>query len=68
MTINSEIHTTLTLKEVSYICAAISGYLRVKKEDGVNKEMIAIADRLGRELYSYPDNDFTKNLNKAVSL
>jgi len=64
--INGRIHTTLDVKEVAYICSAISVYLETvsnsRNNQDVRKDMERIAGRLFSEMYGDPKNgnDFTK--------
>ena len=63
MTINEEIHTVLTYKEVVFIVIALNLYQdKIKKRKTCNQKMInaarKIADRLSDEIYSYPTFNF----------
>lgn len=61
-TINEKIHTTLNVKEVSFIVVAILNYIeKIKgKDKELTSDMKKIVNRLGKELYAYPKNDFTE--------
>ena len=61
MTINGEIFTKLSVKEVSYISAVLYATVDNIKEhdDEMVKEYSKIANRLTNELYDYPNVDHT---------
>ena len=62
MTINGEIHTTLTADETTLITAMCYTYTESMKKYNEYSENIgkanALINRLGSELYSYPKNNF----------
>lgn len=66
MTINEKIHTVLTYKDVAILAAAAGSYEREAKvsESSRLEENLAhikrLINRLGREVYSYPEFDFTE--------
>jgi len=64
-TINEKIHTTLDYKEISTIAVGVGELIKVHEAaPKPDKEFIErakkLVNRLGIEMYSYPETDFTK--------
>lgn len=62
-TINGVIKTKLTTEEIALLAVAVGYYLdAIKdcKDEELKRKYRHIIDRLGREMGSYPKNDFTK--------
>ena len=61
-TINEEIKTKLNCKEISLLSVAVGVYVETIEgnDPELAKEYNGVINRLGREMYAYPKNDFTK--------
>ena len=60
MDINGIIHTTLTMKEISYIASAIYGHVMDSNDAELKKDMERIGSRLVHEMYEYGTEDHTR--------
>ena len=60
MIINSEIKTILSCEEIALIAVALGNYQKYSYDAEMNKKAAKLANRLGEQLYSYPENDFAK--------
>jgi len=60
MTINEKIHTTLTYKEISLIAVALGLYQESIEDKEMETAAKKIVDRLGNEMYDYPNVDHTQ--------
>lgn len=61
-TINKEIKTKLTCKEISLMTVAMSVYVKAigNKDPEWALKCETLINRLSKEMYAYPVNDFTK--------